>query len=171
MKLRRTQPITRSTLIRTQTALSEYPTQPNPIAPRIHSRAFFFFIFKKIKISKIYVWFEIFQKYPRSPPNRATDPKCNFFSSNLQRGPWPKKRGLSPPTPMGDRGLSPTPGATGPCRWATGPCRPPEGRPPLSTLYTFLSEQLPKRATEISKSQQELADWLVSNVVSTSSVR
>ena len=27
--------------------------------------AFFFFIFKKIKISKIYVRFEIFQKYPR----------------------------------------------------------------------------------------------------------
>ena len=40
---------------------------------------FSFLYFFKIKISKIYVRFEIFQKYPRSPPHRATGLKCNFF--------------------------------------------------------------------------------------------
>ena len=54
------------------------------------TRAFFFFIFKKIKISKIYVCFEIFQNYPRRPLG-GDRPKMQFFSSNLQRGPWPKK--------------------------------------------------------------------------------
>ena len=56
---------------------------------------FFFFIFKKkIKISKIYVHFKKIQKYPTIAPHRATGPKCNFFSLNLQRGTW-KKGGLS----------------------------------------------------------------------------
>jgi len=37
------------------------------------ARALFSFLYlKKIKISKIYIRFEIFQKYPRSPPHRAT---------------------------------------------------------------------------------------------------
>ena len=103
-----------------------------------------------------------FKNIPRSPSHRATGPMCNFFFKFATKSLEKKKSPVAPPT--GDRGLSPTPGAT-------ELCRPPEGRPPLSTLYTFLSEQLPKRATEISKSQQELADWLVSNVVSTSSVR
>ena len=56
-------------------------------------RGFFFFIFKKNKISKIYVRFGKFQKYTPA----ATCLKCNFFSSNLQRSPWRKKKGLSPP--------------------------------------------------------------------------
>ena len=56
-----------------------------------------------------------FKNIPRSPSHRATGPKCNFFSSNLQRSPWRKKKGpVAPPT--GDRGLSPTPRATGSCR-------------------------------------------------------
>ena len=46
-----------------------------------------------------------FKNTPRSPSQKATGPKCNFFSLILQRGPW-KKGGLSPP-PTGDRGLSP----------------------------------------------------------------
>ena len=46
-----------------------------------------------------------FKNIPLSPSHRATGPKCNFFSSNSQRDPWQKKRGLSP-----------TPGATGACR-------------------------------------------------------
>ena len=46
-----------------------------------------------------------FKNTPRSLPPRATDSKCNFFSSNLQRGPWQKKEHVAPPT--GDRGLSP----------------------------------------------------------------
>ena len=35
-----------------------------------------------------------------------------YFFWNLQRGPWPGGGGLSP-SPMGDRGLSPTPGVIG----------------------------------------------------------
>ena len=37
-----------------------------------------------------------FKNTPRSPPNRATGPKC-FFSSNSQRGPWQKKGACRPP--------------------------------------------------------------------------
>ena len=44
----------------------------------LSKRDFFFFIFKKIKISKIYVHFEKFQKYPPVAPHRATGPKCNL---------------------------------------------------------------------------------------------
>ena len=55
--------------------------------------------------------FKYFKNIPRSPTHRATGPKCNFFSSNSQRGPWRKKKGgLSPP------------------QWVTGACRPPLGR-------------------------------------------
>ena len=54
-----------------------------------------------------------FKNIPRSPPHRATGPKCNFFSSNSQRDPWQKKGHVAPPT--GDRVLSPTLGATGAC--------------------------------------------------------
>ena len=55
---------------------------------------------------------ENFKNIPRSPYG-ATGLKCNFFSSNLQRSPWRKKKG----------GLSPPQRATG------GACRPPLGRP------------------------------------------
>ena len=63
-----------------------------------------------------------FKNIPRSPSHRATGPKCNFFSPNLQRSPWRKKRGACRPSngrqgpvahPWGDRGLSPVEGATG----------------------------------------------------------
>ena len=56
---------------------------------------------------------ENFKNIPRSPYGGATGLKCNFFSSNLQRSPWRKKRGPVAPPPNGDRTLSPTPGATG----------------------------------------------------------
>ena len=66
---------------------SEKGNRPQQARSVCRARDFFSFLyFLKIKISKIYVRFEIFQKYPRSP-HRATGPKCNFFSSNLQRGP------------------------------------------------------------------------------------
>ena len=65
-----------------------------------------------------------FKNIPRTPSHRATGPKCNFFSSNLQRSPWKKKKwgACRPPNgrqgpvahPSGDRGLSPVGGATGP---------------------------------------------------------
>ena len=52
-----------------------------------------------------------FKNTPRSPPI-GRQALSVFFSSNLQRGPWPKKKGpVAPPT--GDRGLSPTLGVTG----------------------------------------------------------
>ena len=37
-----------------------------------------------------------FKNTPWSSPHRATDPKCNFFSSNLQRGPCKKKGAVAP---------------------------------------------------------------------------
>ena len=40
---------------------------------------FSFLYFLKIKILKIYVRFEIFEKYPPVAPHRATGLKCNFF--------------------------------------------------------------------------------------------
>ena len=59
---------------------------------------------------------ENFKNIPRSPYGGATGLKCNFFSSNLQRSPWrKKKRG----------GLSPTPGVTGVCRPLGGDRVPP----------------------------------------------
>ena len=56
-----------------------------------------------------------FKNTPRSTPHRATGPKCDFFSSNSQRGPWQKKGACRLPNgrqgpvahPRGDRGLSP----------------------------------------------------------------
>ena len=54
-------------------------------------------------------------------PHRATGPKCNFFSSNLQRGPR-KKIGPVAPPPSGDHWAQPT-GAVG------GPVASPLGRP------------------------------------------
>ena len=77
---------------------------------------------------------ENFKNIPRSPSHRATGPKCNFFSSNLQRSPWRKKRGLSPP-PTGDRDLSPTPGATGACRPLRGRQGPLRRRMPPFLLW------------------------------------
>ena len=93
--------------------------------------------------------FKYFKNIPRSPSHRATSPKCNFFSLNLQRSPWRKKKqALSPvggrqgpvARPTGDRrwarptvaagGLSPPPRATG------GPVAPPRatGATPLYKL-------------------------------------
>ena len=69
---------------------------------------------------------ENFKNIPRSPYWGATGLKCNFFSSNLQRSPWRKKKEgpVAPPNgrqgpvahPSGDRVMSPVGGATGSCR-------------------------------------------------------
>ena len=65
---------------------------------------------------------ENFKNIPRSPYG-ATGLKCNFFSSNLQRSPWRKKKGACRPPngrqdpvahPRGDRALSPVGGRQGP---------------------------------------------------------
>ena len=87
----------------------------------VHLMAVFSFLyFLKIKISKIYIHFEIFQKYPPVAPHRATGLKCKFFFQIRNEVPG-KKKPCRPPT--GDRGLSPSPRAT-----AAGPS-PPRGRP------------------------------------------
>ena len=60
---------------------------------------------------------ENFKNIFRSPYGGATGLKYNFFSSNLQRSPWRKKKDLSP---VGG---------------ATGACRPAHGRPPLGPAH------------------------------------
>ena len=87
---------------------------------------------------------ENFKNIPRSPSHRATGPKCNFFSLNLQRSPWRKKKEGGPVAPPNGRqgGLSPPLGrpmgpaherGRGACRppptGDRGACRPPLGRP------------------------------------------
>ena len=83
-----------------------------------------------------------FKNTPGRPSRGATGPKCNFFSLNLQGGPW-KKKGLSPlngrqggpvALPSGDRWAQPT-GAAG------GPVAPPgdRGKP----LYIRSNPPLP----------------------------
>ena len=72
---------------------------------------------------------ENFKNIPRSPYEGATGLKCNFFffkfaTKSLER----KKRGGPVAPPTGDRPLSPTPGAT-------GPCRPLGGRQAPSPLF------------------------------------
>src|SRR6185312_7527814 len=84
---------------------------------------------------------EIFKNIPRSPYWGATGLKCNFFSSNLQRSPWRKKKrgACRPPNgrqapvapPTGDRPEGPPRGAGAPpCGRRGGPVAPPpHGRP------------------------------------------
>ena len=137
-------------------------------------RFFLFYILKKIKISKIYVRFEIFQNYPRSPYGGATCPKCNFFSSNLQRGPW-KKRGMSPPQratggacrplPSGDHWAQPTGAAGGPVappRGRQAACRPPSGdrgNPPYIRIHTpfhpHLSPKIPQKIQKKERGEEK----------------
>ena len=63
---------------------------------------FSFLYLKKNKISKIYVRFEIFQKYTPVALHRATGPMCNFFFQICNEVPGEKKK--------------------------RGACRPPNGR-------------------------------------------
>ena len=75
---------------------------------------------------------ENFKNIPRSPYGGATGFKYNFFffkfaTKSLEE----KKRGGPVAPPTGDRPLSPSPGATGPCRplgGATGSCFKPWAR-------------------------------------------
>ena len=59
---------------------------------------------------------ENFKNIPRSPSHRAIGPKCNFFFFKFATKSLEKKGGGPVAPPTGDRGLSPTPGATGACR-------------------------------------------------------
>ena len=56
-----------------------------------------------------------FKNIPRSPPIGRQALSVIFFFKFATRS-LAKKKGLSPPPHTGDRGLSPTPGATGACR-------------------------------------------------------
>ena len=76
-------------------------TFDGPLVSSIPASGFFFFIFKKIKISKIYVRFEIFQKYTPGRPPIGRQAQCVIFFSNLQRSPWRKKN--KPCRPLGGR--------------------------------------------------------------------
>ena len=87
-----------------------------------------------------------FKNTPGRPPRGRQTISVIFFPSNLQRGPWKKKRPVAPPratggpvaTPLGrpvggpahgrGRGLSPPPRAT------VGACRPPRATG-VSPLY------------------------------------
>ena len=84
-----------------------------------------------------------FKNIPRSPPI-GRQALSVFFSSNSQRGPWQKKGPVVPPT-TGDRGLSPTPGATGVCRPLGGDRVPPPyispGRHPLCHFSLKIQEK------------------------------
>ena len=95
-----------------------------------------------------------FKNTPRSPPHRATGPMCNFFSSNLQRGPWKKKGGCRPPratsgpSPRARQGgLSPSPPR------ATGVCPPyiSSNSPLPSSFEPENSTKNPEKKREVRK--------------------
>ena len=107
------------------------PCRPNPATSMLGLLAdygsncgFFFFIFKKIKISKIYVRFEKFQKYTPVALWGATWLKYNFFFFKFATKSLEKKKGACRPPPQrrqdpvahprGDRALSPVGGRQGP---------------------------------------------------------
>ena len=97
---------------------------------------------------------ENFKNIPRSPYGGATGLKCNFFSSNLQRSPWRKKKegGLSPPQratgpyrpPKGRQASGPARGASRPsCGRQGGPVAPPTRGRPGCPPYKSPSPPLP----------------------------
>ena len=67
---------------------------------------------------------QYFKNTPRSPPIGRQAQSVIFFLQICNEVPGEKKGGpVAPPT--GDRGLSPTPRATGPCRPLGGRQTPP----------------------------------------------
>ena len=113
--------------------------QPYGYPGRVSMALFSFLYLKKIKISKIYARFEIFQKYP-PVAHIGRQALSVLFSSNLQRGPW-KKRG---PSPLHGRqgGLSPPLGRPlGPAHGrGRGACRPP---PRATGVSPYISSNPP----------------------------
>ena len=76
-----------------------------------------------------------FKNTPRSPPIGRQAISVNFFSSNLQRGPWKKKGHVAPQQATGGPVAHPR-ATTGPCpRARQGGLSPPPPRatgvPPL----------------------------------------
>ena len=97
-----------------------------------------------------------FKNIPRSPSHSATGPKCNFFSSNLQRSPWRKKGGACRP-PTGDRGLSPTPRATGSCRPLGGDRPPLFFQGPILSYSSVYSSSSSARARPLTPTARNLS--------------
>ena len=99
---------------------------------------------------------ENFKNIPRSPYG-ATGLKCIFFSSNLQRSPWRKKRG----------GLSPPQRATGSCRplgGATGSLLPilnPGHHSPSFPLSFEPKNSETKERGEEKKSGEALSNYVL----------
>ena len=119
---------------------------------------FLFLYFLKIKILKIYVRFEIFQKYPLVAPIGRQALSIIFFLQIRNEIPG-KKRPCRPPT--GDRGLSPSPRATaGPSpRARQGGMSPPSGdrgipliKAPTLPFNPHLSPKIPPK---IQKKREE----------------
>ena len=93
--------------------------------------------------------FKYFKNIPRSPSHRATGPMCNFFFQICNEVPGEKKTNHVARW-GGDRGLSPTPRATGPCRPLEGGRQPP---PFFSRTFIFAGTyfELFERVTYIKK--------------------
>ena len=69
-----------------------------------HLAAIFSFLYlKKSKFQKYMSVLKIFKNTPRSPYGGRQALDVNFFSSNLQRGPWPKKNERGPVAPPNGR--------------------------------------------------------------------
>ena len=134
---------------------------------------FSFLYFLKIKISKIYIRFEIFQKYLRSPPIGQQALSVIFFVQIRNEVPR-KKRPCRPPNgrqgpvapTSGDRWAQRAPRPTGaaggpvaPPAGDRGACRPPLGRPgypPIKALtLPFPPHLSPKIPPKIQKKREE----------------
>ena len=93
-----------------------------------------------------------YKNTPRSPLQRATGPKCNFFSLNLQGSPWKKRGGCRPAPPRVNNGPSP--------RARQGACRPPpsgdRGKPPYIRSNPPLPYSFePENSTKNPKKREE----------------
>ena len=83
-----------------------------------------------------------FKNIPRSPYGGRQGSNVIFFSSILQRSPWRKKKRGPVAPPTGDRPLSPTPGATGPCRPLGGRQGPQCKLEQLLLFFSFFENSL-----------------------------
>ena len=122
---------------------------------------FSFLYLKKIKISKIYVHFEKFQKYPRLPSIGRQALVVIFFFKFATRSMAGKKNERGPVAPpTGDRPpVAPPQATTGPHPQARlGACRPPSGDgvlpPYISILPPFPPHLSPKIPQKIQKKRE-----------------
>ena len=117
---------------------------------------FFFFIFKK-KFQKYISVLKYFKNIPRSPSHRATGPMCNFFFQICNEVPGEKKRGGPVAPPTGDRGLSPTPRATGSCRPLGGRQAPLFFQGPILSYSSVYSSSSSARSRPLTPTARNLS--------------